>query len=81
MDGIINSRDISLRDNEVQERLACCSPWGHKESDTMEQLNNNKERQNIARKIKMQIHCFENMEKRTVFRVGAKEGFHGKRSI
>ena len=21
--------------------LACCSPWGHKESDTTEQLNNN----------------------------------------
>ena len=21
--------------------LACCSPWGHKESDTAEQLNNN----------------------------------------
>ena len=22
--------------------LACCSPWGHKESDTTEQLNNKK---------------------------------------
>ena len=22
-----------------QESLACCSPWGHKESDTTEQLN------------------------------------------
>ena len=21
--------------------LACCSPWGHKESDTTEQLNSN----------------------------------------
>ena len=21
--------------------LACCNPWGHKESDTTEQLNNN----------------------------------------
>ena len=26
---------------EGQERLACCSPWGPKESDTTEQLNNN----------------------------------------
>ena len=26
---------------EGQGSLACCSPWGHKESDTMEQLNNN----------------------------------------
>ena len=24
-----------------QGGLACCSPWGHKESDTTEQLNNN----------------------------------------
>ena len=22
-----------------QETLLCCSPWGHKESDTTEQLN------------------------------------------
>ena len=28
-------------DSEGQGSLACCSPWGHKESDTMEQLNNN----------------------------------------
>ena len=28
-------------DGEGQESLACCSPWGHKESDTTEQLNNN----------------------------------------
>ena len=26
---------------ERQESLACCSPWGRKESDTTEQLNNN----------------------------------------
>ena len=28
-------------DGEGQESLACCSPWGHKELDTTEQLNNN----------------------------------------
>ena len=28
-------------DNEEQGVLACCSPWGHKELDTVEQLNNN----------------------------------------
>ena len=28
-------------DGEGQGILACCSPWGHKESDTTEQLNNN----------------------------------------
>ena len=28
-------------DSEGQERLVCCSPWGHKESDMTELLNNN----------------------------------------
>ena len=30
-----------LGDGEGQGSLVCCSPWGHKESDTTEQLNNN----------------------------------------
>ena len=29
----------TLGDGEGQESLACCRPWGHKESDTTEQLN------------------------------------------
>ena len=28
-------------DGEGQGGLVCCSPWGHKESDTTERLNNN----------------------------------------
>ena len=28
-------------DEEGQGSLACCSPWGHKESDMAEQLKNN----------------------------------------
>ena len=28
-------------DGEGQGSLACCSPWGRKELDTIEQLNNN----------------------------------------
>ena len=28
-------------DSEGQGSLVCCSPWGHKESDMTEQLNNN----------------------------------------
>ena len=39
LDGITNSMDMSLRDSEGQGSLACCSPWGCKESDTTEQLN------------------------------------------
>ena len=31
----------TLGDGEDQGGLACCSPWGHKESDTTGQLNNN----------------------------------------
>ena len=27
-------------ESEGQGSLACCSPWGHKELDTTEQLNN-----------------------------------------
>ena len=32
----------TLGDSEGQGSLACCSPWGHKESDTTERLNSNK---------------------------------------
>jgi len=32
----------TLGDGEGQGGLACCSPWGRKESDTTGQLNNNK---------------------------------------
>ena len=31
----------TLGDSERQRSLVCCSPWGHKESDTTEQLKNN----------------------------------------
>ena len=31
----------TLGDSERQGSLAYCSPWGHKESDTTERLNNN----------------------------------------
>ena len=28
-------------DGEGHRSLACCSPWGHKDSNTTERLNNN----------------------------------------
>ena len=31
----------ALGDDEGQGSLVCCSPWGHKESDKTEGLNNN----------------------------------------
>ena len=43
LDGITDLRDVEFGqtpgDSEGQESLMCCSPWGHKESDTTEQLN------------------------------------------
>ena len=33
----------TLGNGEGQGSLACCSSWGHKESDTTERLNNNQE--------------------------------------
>ena len=41
LDGITDSVDMSLSGllGDGQEGLACCSPWGRKESDTTERLN------------------------------------------
>ena len=43
LDGITDLMDMSLSQlqevGDGQESLACCSPWGHKESDTTKQLN------------------------------------------
>ena len=46
-DGMANAMDMNLGkqgDGEGQGGLACCSTWGHKESDTTGQLNNNNTR-------------------------------------
>ena len=46
LDDITNSMDIESErtpeDSEVQKSLASCSPWGCKELDLSEQLNNSK---------------------------------------
>ena len=42
LNGITDSVDVGLGklwELVIQGGLACCSPWGHKESDTTEQLN------------------------------------------
>ena len=43
LDGITDSMDTefeqTLGDGEEQEKLACYSPWGRKETHTTEQLN------------------------------------------
>ena len=47
LDGITNSMDMvkmgdgeGMGDGDGQRSLACCRPWGCKESDMTEQLNN-----------------------------------------
>ena len=42
LDGIINGHEFeqTLGDGEGQGSLACCSPWGSKEANATEQLNN-----------------------------------------
>ena len=42
LDGITDSMDVleqALGVGDGQGGLACCSAWGHKESDTTERLN------------------------------------------
>ena len=43
LDGITDSMDMSLNKlwelGDGQRSLACCGPWGRKESDTTEWLN------------------------------------------
>ena len=53
LDGITDSMDMSLSKlqelvGDGQGSLACCSPWGHKESDTTERLNNNNPKGNAG---------------------------------
>ena len=37
----LNEFEQAPGDSEGQGSLACCSPWGHKKSDTTELLNSN----------------------------------------
>ena len=63
LDGITDSMDMSLSklpgNGEGQGSLACCSPWGRKESDATEQLNNNFYTKLIYLAVHLQLtqHC------------------------
>ena len=43
-------------DSRRQGSLACCSPWGCKESDTAEQLNNNNIRRHASDSMFLVLH-------------------------
>ena len=55
----------TLGDGEGQGSLACCSPWGHRESDTTERLNNSKPHFRCSRPM-----CGQWLPYRTVQAVG-----------
>ena len=43
--------------DEGQGSLACCSPWGSKESDTTERLNSNNKRVVMSTKSRIPCAC------------------------
>ena len=43
-----------LEDSEEQGSLECCSPWGCRESDTTEQLNNDTTKQGASSLVTQQ---------------------------
>ena len=52
LDGIIDPMDMSVSkqgDSEGQGGQACCSPWGRKQSDMTEQLNNSSNAMSITK--------------------------------
>ena len=67
--GITDSMDMSLsklRENgERQGSLARCSPWGCKESDMTEQLNNNNYSWTL-RQVQVMYFCIYNKENRKI---------------
>ena len=59
LDGITNSIDMSLSNlQESVMELACCSPWGHKESDMTEWLNN---KNLMLERMKMRHRVFKQL--------------------
>ena len=65
----LNGRESeqTLGDGEGQRSLVCCSPWGRKESDTTEQVNNKciilnrpKIKITMAQKSSLQVFTYQN---------------------
>ena len=52
LDGITDAMNMNLDklgDGEGQGGPACCSPWGHKESDTTRRLNNSNKHKHVPK--------------------------------
>ena len=69
MDGFTDSMDISLSGllivGDGQGGLACFSPWGHKESDTTEQLSTAQHRGDLQRGLaRVFVFLFRSVQQR-----------------
>ena len=60
--------DKAPGDGEGQESLECCSPWGCKESDRTERLNNNKR----------YFHCCSSFDQQLFYPLKLREGHRGR---
>ena len=49
----------SLQDSGWQGKLVCCSPWGCKESDTSERLNNNRSQEKHSQDISWSLNGYD----------------------
>ena len=61
LEGIIDSVDMNLSKLReiVKDRLSCCSPWGHKESDMTERLNNTRQARKTGVIVSNSQYCYK----------------------
>ena len=61
LEGIIDSVDMNLSKLReiVKDSLSCCSPWGHKESDMTERLNNTRQARKTGVIVSNSQYCYK----------------------
>ena len=67
----------TLGDSEGQGSLVCCCPWGHKESDATEWLNNNNKPAVVPLAVKAMKLFFSTSPKTLSLRFNSVSGYRG----